>query len=344
MRDFQLILDEENTIVVDTLISGDSVSTKGMKTRLIVETEDGFDLIFEGSYDSEQKNVTFRTPILANTLPSGEYKTRMEFVLADSRLFTPMEGTLEAVMPTKVNASIRNASQYKEADLSPVEIKVTKEQTEERAEEEDSGAAELKEAFEEIESNIEEFKLAEGKEFETKELGLELKMLAEAETEEYGTFTGYGAVFGNIDSHKDVITKGAFARTLNSGRKIAFLWQHDQKSPIGVFDSIEEDEFGLKVRGRFALGTTKGREAYELVKMGALDGLSIGYVATKKSLDKKSGVRTLSELKVFEISAVTIGSNELATMRAVKSGNQSEEKKDAELAELYAELKSLMPA
>ncbi len=46
--------------------------------------------------------------------------------------------------------------------------------------------------------------------------------------------------------------------------------------PIGVFDSIKEDDHGLYVKGRLALQTQAGGEAYELFKMGALDGISIG--------------------------------------------------------------------
>jgi phage head maturation protease len=29
-----------------------------------------------------------------------------------------------------------------------------------------------------------------------------------------GSFEGYGSVFGNIDSHDDIIVKGAFTRSL----------------------------------------------------------------------------------------------------------------------------------
>lgn len=53
--------------------------------------------------------------------------------------------------------------------------------------------------------------------------------------------------------------------------------------PIGVFESIEEDQKGLKVKGRLAMGTQAGRETYELMKMGALDGLSIGFKTSAKA-------------------------------------------------------------
>ena len=54
--------------------------------------------------------------------------------------------------------------------------------------------------------------------------------------------------------------------------------------PIGVFDEIKEDSHGLYVKGRLALKTQAGQEAYELLKMGALDGLSIGFRVNPKEV------------------------------------------------------------
>ena len=45
---------------------------------------------------------------------------------------------------------------------------------------------------------------------------------------------------------------------------------------------MEEDEKGLRVEGKLALGTQRGKEVYELMKMGAIDGLSIGYKVDAK--------------------------------------------------------------
>src|SRR5690242_21321693 len=38
-------------------------------------------------------------------------------------------------------------------------------------------------------------------------------------------------------------------------RKVRMLWQHDPRQPIGVWDELEEDAKGLKLKGRLALGT-----------------------------------------------------------------------------------------
>lgn len=101
----------------------------------------------------------------------------------------------------------------------------------------------------------------------------------EIEADEDGSFEGYASVFNNKDLGNDVIKQGAFAESIKGkrARSIKLLYQHKTDEPIGVVDSLEEDSKGLKIKGRLAMGTQKGREVYELMKMGALDSMSIGY-------------------------------------------------------------------
>ena len=82
-----------------------------------------------------------------------------------------------------------------------------------------------------------------------------------------------------------------------------------------------EDNKGLFVKGQLAMGTQKGREAYELLKMGALDGMSIGFRADPEKQgynENKRGVRTLKEVDLMEISLVTFPMNESALIETVK--------------------------
>jgi len=151
-------------------------------------------------------------------------------------------------------------------------------------------------------------------------VGLEVKGLDAASE---GTFEGYGSVFHVKDSYGDVVMPGAFARTLaasqSKGRMPAMLWQHDYTQPIGVWEAMGEDTTGLQVRGRIATATRAGRDAYELMKMGALDGLSIGY-RTKKSLwDEASKTRQLVDVDLHEVSPVVFPANEASRVSAVKS-------------------------
>jgi len=144
----------------------------------------------------------------------------------------------------------------------------------------------------------------------------------EEENKEYGEFEGYGSVFGNKDLGNDVIEKGAFAKSLRrrKAKGVKLLYQHKSDMPIGVFDEIKEDEHGLVVKGRLALKTQAGAEAYELLKMGALDGLSIGFRVNPKevSYDKRGNKRIIKEVDLMEVSLVTFPMNPQATVRSVK--------------------------
>lgn len=138
-----------------------------------------------------------------------------------------------------------------------------------------------------------------------------------------GEFEGYASLFGGEpDRYGDVIEPGAFtaslARHKAEGSAPVLLWAHDPASPIGKWLSMEEDQRGLKVRGRLILDSTKGAEAYALLKGEALNGLSIGYrVLGFERLP--SGGRKLTEIDILEVSLVTLPAASRARVTSVKS-------------------------
>jgi len=144
----------------------------------------------------------------------------------------------------------------------------------------------------------------------------------EGSNKEYGMFEGYGSVFGNKDLGNDVIEKGAFTKSIRrrTNKGVKLLYQHKSDMPIGVFDEIKEDDHGLVVKGRLALKTQAGAEAYELLKMGALDGLSIGFKINpaEVSYDRRANKRIIKEVDLMEVSLVTFPMNPQATVRSVK--------------------------
>ena len=149
------------------------------------------------------------------------------------------------------------------------------------------------------------------------------------------TFSGYGAVFDNVDSYGDVITKGAFADTLARAKSSndwpVMLLQHggwgvgaEDLTPIGIWTAMEEDNIGLKIEGKFA-DTPRGREAYALLKMTprpAITGLSIGYIAKEWEMRSRPEEprRTLKKVDLLEVSLVTFPANPKARVQSVKSG------------------------
>jgi uncharacterized protein len=148
---------------------------------------------------------------------------------------------------------------------------------------------------------------------QTKSLDLELK----AEGDE-GEFTGYGSVFDVIDSQGDRITKGAFTQSL-AARMPKMLWQHNMAEPIGRWIDAREDSKGLYLRGKLTVGTSRGRDAYALIKDGAMNGLSIGYRVATGGAAREGNVRVLKSVELYEVSLVTMPALDVATLESVKS-------------------------
>ena len=157
---------------------------------------------------------------------------------------------------------------------------------------------------------------------EYKRLKLATRMSGLEAGAEPSTFKGYGAIFGNKDRDGDIVVRGAFKDSLQS-HVPKLLWQHNTKEPIGRFDVIREDAKGLWVEGRLA-SEGKGAEVYELLKMGALDGLSIGFVAKEASRDPSGGTRTIRRAELMEVSVVTFPANDQARIMDVKSTSSTD--------------------
>jgi len=149
----------------------------------------------------------------------------------------------------------------------------------------------------------------------------------ETKTSPDGTFEGYGSVFGIVDSYSDIIERGAFLASLASwrvkGRMPAMLWQHKGDEPIGVWLDMREDERGLRVRGKLLKDDVqRAREAYALMKAGALDGLSIGYRVPPGGSTSAGGIRTLRKLDLMEVSPVALPACDDARIDAVRSAGE----------------------
>lgn len=124
---------------------------------------------------------------------------------------------------------------------------------------------------------------------------------------ENGSFTGYASLFDKVDLGQDAVARGAFVRSLERRgiRGVKMLFQHDPNDVIGTWTTIREDGQGLYVEGQLAANVTRAEEVRALMQAGALDGLSIGFKTVRSRRDGKSGVRTLTEVDLWEISVVT---------------------------------------
>lgn len=158
---------------------------------------------------------------------------------------------------------------------------------------------------------------------------LEVKAL----NDQSGEFEGYASTFGGEpDSYGDVIAPGAFAVSLAEHAAKATMpkmfWQHLASEPIGRWLQAKEDARGLWVKGQLNMAVRRGQEAYAHLKAKDIDGLSIGYRVKEYSINEDTGVWTLLRLDLKEISVVSIGANENATIGSVKSARAFAEIKE----------------
>lgn len=168
-------------------------------------------------------------------------------------------------------------------------------------------------------------------------IGCEIKAAGGQDASEM-TFTGYGSVFGVLDSYDDVIEPGAFSATIAKFKKTgvwpAMLAQHggwgitsQDMTPVGVWTEMKEDERGLYVEGKLA-DTPRGREFYTLMKMTprpAINGLSIGFYARDFKDEKVDGkrIRHITNVDLVELSLVTFPANGDARVEGIKSGQRA---------------------
>ena len=151
---------------------------------------------------------------------------------------------------------------------------------------------------------------------------LDIKTAEVAESGEM-IIAGYGNVFNIVDAAYDVVMPGAFDKTLDGRdpKDIKMFYNHDIWSkPVGVYLEVKPDEHGLYIEGKLA-PTAEGKDLYELVKMGAVSGLSIGYVT--KDYFIKDGISYITELDLYEVSLTPFPCNQESKIDKVKSSEMT---------------------
>lgn len=142
---------------------------------------------------------------------------------------------------------------------------------------------------------------------------LELKFVGEGMT-----FSGYASVFGGVDSYGDTIDPKAYEKTLTDRtRPIRMRWNH-YGPVIGKWLRMTTDSVGLFVEGELTPGHSTAIDTYASLKHGAIDGLSIGYIA-KSAIENPDGTRLLKEIELIEISIVEEPADINATVSNIKS-------------------------
>lgn len=126
-----------------------------------------------------------------------------------------------------------------------------------------------------------------------------------------GEIVGYASLFGAPgDAVGDIITPGAYVVSLKAC--LPQMLREHRGLPVGQWLDATEDEIGLRVRGIVTDPATLSD-----LRAGRLDGLSIGFVATRA--EPIQGGRRLHEIELQEISLVKRPASSRARVLSVKS-------------------------
>lgn len=140
-----------------------------------------------------------------------------------------------------------------------------------------------------------------------------------------GIVTGYFSSFDVVDSDGDVITKGAFSKTIKEmgptgSNRIKHLINHDiNQMPAKVLE-LHEDATGLTFVSK--AGThTLGQDWLKMCMEGLYTEHSIGFKVVRNQKGEFHGERVnyITEIKLFEGSTVTWGANQFTPITGVKS-------------------------
>ncbi len=144
--------------------------------------------------------------------------------------------------------------------------------------------------------------------------------------DEKGTFAGYGSIFGNVDQGADKVVSGCFGATLDEwksrGELPAMFFGHQMyEGSIGDWLKMEEDSKGLPCEGKLWIdgqAVNKSVQAHRMITGTGPKGLSIGYITRKAERDERTGVRSLFEVDLLEVSIVNFPMNTQAAILRAK--------------------------
>jgi HK97 family phage prohead protease len=138
--------------------------------------------------------------------------------------------------------------------------------------------------------------------------------------DEYFRFEGYASTY-DLDLGKDKVVAGAFRKFLDrtQGKSVKIFYQHNiNELPLGVPEDLKEDSRGLFIKVKMPKELSMAKDIMALMRCGAIDSMSIGYLPVKYDYDK-DGVRLLKEIDLYEVSLVTMPMNPGAVVTALKS-------------------------
>jgi HK97 family phage prohead protease len=125
---------------------------------------------------------------------------------------------------------------------------------------------------------------------------------------------GYAATFNQEAdglNFREVIAPGAFTRTLASEQPMFLLVNHDFESlPLAATKSgtlvLSEDKVGLRMEATLDPANPRAQELASALTRGDVDKMSFAFTVADGGDTREGGLRTLTDLDLYEISVVTM--------------------------------------
>lgn len=143
---------------------------------------------------------------------------------------------------------------------------------------------------------------------------------------------GYAATFNQEAdglAFREVIAPGAFTRTLSSDQPMFLLVNHDFDAlPLAATKSgtliLSEDSIGLRMEATLDPANPRAQELASALSRGDVDKMSFAFTIAEGGDTREGGLRTLTDLDLYEISVVTMPaySSTSVGMRSAEKENE----------------------
>lgn len=123
------------------------------------------------------------------------------------------------------------------------------------------------------------------------------------------------------DQFVEIIQPGVFTDALQNADFVDFLYEHEPDKYLASTREgtlqLSEDNIGLKMSADIQ-PTSWGKDAFTLIKSGAIAGMSFGFIVLDDNWDLSGQmpVRTVTKLQLFEVSAVRFPAYPSSTIEA----------------------------
>lgn len=121
-----------------------------------------------------------------------------------------------------------------------------------------------------------------------------------------------------LGDYTETISRGAFAKALAERDDVRLLFNHDgvplARTKSGTLD-LEEDDRGLRVSAELDGSSPLVQTVRSAMERGDLDEMSFAFQATRQEWNEDYTIRTIREVKLFDVSVVTYPANPATSVK-----------------------------